>query len=106
MNHPYRPAPRFRPTCPRRRHSTTVVAAMLALTFAVGVTGFVPGAMAQRALPQDLKSAADVKSRVGEINTFVAAQVANLKNDKDPKAQQDARNALAREASTTASPSF
>jgi hypothetical protein len=65
-----------------------------------------PCALAQRALPADLKNAADVTARVGEIKTFVAAQVANLKNDKDVKAQELARNALIREASATASQAF
>jgi hypothetical protein len=65
----------------------------------MAMAAYSTSALAQRALPADLKGAADVKPRIAEIQKFVATQVAALSNDKDSKAQEKARNALANETS-------
>jgi hypothetical protein len=91
MNHRYRPAPSSRLHAPRSIAAAVVVALAVAACSST--------ALAQRALPADLKGAADVRPRIAEIQKFVATQVAALSNDKDPKAQEKARNALASETS-------
>jgi hypothetical protein len=69
----------------------------LAILLALSVLTVSP-ALAQRGgLPSDLKSAPDVRPRSAEITAFVSAQVTQLGNDKDPAAQQRARDLLIRE---------
>jgi hypothetical protein len=70
-----------------------------AVIFAMAMAAYSTSALAQRALPADLKGASDVRPRIAEIQKFVATQVAALSNDKDSKAQEKARNALANETS-------
>lgn len=92
MNHRYRPAPRpqFQPAV------RSIAATALSV---VALVAFSSSALAQRALPADLKSAADVKPRIAQIQTFITTQVAALANEKNPQGQQTARDALARESS-------
>jgi hypothetical protein len=92
MNHRYRPAPSSRIPASRSIASAVVLVA-------IAMAAHSPSALAQRALPADLKGAADVKPRIAEIQKFVTTQVQALANDKDPSAQQKARNALAGETS-------
>jgi hypothetical protein len=65
--------------------------------FVLALAATSSSAFAQRALPTDLKTAADVKPRVGQIQAFITAQVTALANEKNPQGQQTARDALARE---------
>jgi hypothetical protein len=74
--------------------AATVVGLMFAGT--VGV----PVAHAQRvAIPSEVRTAASAKPHAATIQAFVAAQVKALADDKNPTAQQRAREALVREAS-------
>jgi hypothetical protein len=91
MNHRYRPAPSSPLHAPR-----SIAAAVV---FAMALAAYASNALAQRALPADLKGAADVKPRIAEIQKFVATQVAALSNGATPQAQEKARNALANETS-------
>ena len=92
MNHPHR-LPASGPICPPSRPVAFALALLLAAFLGA------PAAMAQRGgLPADLKAAANVKPRQGEIEKFVAGHVAQLQKGK-PEEQQRARDALVREVS-------
>src|SRR5262245_29497054 len=99
MNHRYRPAPRSRPQ-PAAARSIAATAVLV-----VALVGSASPVLAQtRALPADLKTAADVKPRVAQIQTFITAQVTALANEKSPTDQQRARDALANECSNRSGP--
>ncbi len=82
-----------------------------ALAFLVLTGTAVSTASAQRggSIPADLKAAVDARPRADVVKDFIKTQVAALQNEKDPVAQQKARDALVRESSSvgaTASPSY
>src|SRR4051812_29415170 len=104
MNHRYRQAPPH----PCRRPAILKASAAIALSLAVSFGAGVTPAYAQRAgtLPMEVKSAPDARIHKQTIETFVQTQVAALQNGQNPAGQQHARDLLASQASSTASPSY